>query len=161
MRLALYQPDIPQNTGAALRLCAAMGVPLDIIEPCGFPLDDQSLRRVTMDYVEKARVTRHLDWDHFNLWRDTQSPAPPRRVLLTTRTTIAYTDFSFRPDDILLLGRESAGVPHDVHEACDAHVMIPVVARSLNVMMAGAIVLGEALRQVNGFAPHWFTEPTV
>jgi tRNA (cytidine/uridine-2'-O-)-methyltransferase len=148
-RLALYQPDIPQNTGAAMRLCAALGVDLEIIEPCGFALNDQALRRVAMDYASKVNLTRHNSWDKFQEWRK-NAPSQPRLILLTTKGTVSYTDFVFQPDDILMLGRESAGAPDDVHAACDARVVVPVVARSLNIMMAGAMVLGEALRQTNG-----------
>jgi tRNA (cytidine/uridine-2'-O-)-methyltransferase len=149
-RLALYQPDIPQNTGAAIRLCAALGIALDIIEPCGFPLNDQALRRVAMDYATQVDLMRHASWDAFLAWKAAQSPAP-RLILLTTKATQSYTDFSFVPTDILLLGRESAGVPDEVHTAVDARVTIPVVARSLNIMMAGAMAVGEALRQTNEF----------
>lgn len=150
MRLALYQPDIPQNTGSAVRLCAALGVPLDIIEPCGFPLNDQALKRVAMDYSAQVDLTRHASWEAFEEWRKAQTP-PARLILLTTRATQSYTDFSFQSNDILLLGRESAGVPDAVHATVDGRVLIPVVGRSLNVMMAGAMVLGEALRQTAGF----------
>lgn len=145
MRLALYQPDIPQNTGAILRLAACMGVAVDIIEPCGFVWSDRRLRRAGMDYLDQVQLTRHPSWDAFAVAR----PAGGRLVLLTTRAQIAHTDFAFRPDDTLLLGRESAGVPDIVHEAADARIRVPIAAgaRSLNVALAAAIVLGEALRQ--------------
>jgi tRNA (cytidine/uridine-2'-O-)-methyltransferase len=149
-RLALYQPDIPQNTGAAMRLCAALGVDLEIIEPCGFPLNDQALRRVAMDYAAIVELHRHASWEAFQNWRDSMENKP-RLILLTTKGDIAYTDYTFQPTDILMLGRESAGAPDQVHAACDARVVVPVVARSLNIMMAGAMVLGEALRQTNSF----------
>lgn len=150
MRVALYQPDIPQNTGSAVRLCAALGVSLEIIEPCGFALNDQALKRVAMDYSATVALTRHASWDAFQDWRNGQ-PIPPRLILLTTRATQSYVDFSFESNDILLLGRESAGVPDAVHAAVDGRVVIPVVGRSLNIMMAGAMVLGEAMRQTAGF----------
>jgi len=146
MRLALYQPDIPQNTGTILRLGACMDVAVDIIEPCGFPFSDKSLRRAGMDYLDQVDVTRHLSWEDF-----LESPGnkPGRIVLLTTRGSTAYTDFGFLKDDILLLGRESAGVPEEVHNAADARIKIPMAAgvRSLNIAVAAAMVLGEALRQ--------------
>lgn len=142
--LALYQPDIPQNVGAAMRLCACLGVPLDIIEPCGFPWDDRKIRQSAMDYYEAAGLTRHLSFGTF-----AQSRAGRRLVLLTTRSSQPYTGFRFQPDDILLMGRESAGVPDDVHDAADARILIPMQAgmRSLNVVNAAAMVLGESLRQ--------------
>jgi tRNA (cytidine/uridine-2'-O-)-methyltransferase len=148
MRLALFQPDIPQNTGALIRLGACFGVPLDIIEPCGFLWSDAKLKRAGMDYLEFAEITRHVSWDDFRTNRHGK-----RLVLLTTKAEQPHSDYSFRPDDILLLGRESAGVPDFVHEAADARLRIPMRAstRSLNVAMAGAIVLAEALRQTGGF----------
>lgn len=144
MRLALYQPDIPQNTGTLMRLCACLGVPMDIVEPCGFPLSDRTLKRAGMDYLDRLDLTRHLDWPHFRAACGTA-----RLVLLTTRATQNFTGFSFRAGDILLAGRESAGVPDDVHDACDAHLRIPMVAgaRSINVAVAAAMALSEALRQ--------------
>jgi len=148
MRIALYQPDIPQNTGTILRLAACFGVPVDIIEPAGFPWDDSKLRRAGMDYRELAQVTRHVSWGRFQASR-----APGRLVLLTTRAEQSPYQFTFAPDDVLLLGRESAGVPEDVHESCEARLRIPMVAgaRSLNVAIAAALTLGEALRQCGGF----------
>ena len=148
MRLALYQPDIPQNAGALMRLCACLGVALDIIEPCGFLLSDRNLRRAGMDYAEKAQITRHESWERFRA-----SPLPGRLVLLTTRAAQPYAGFAFAPDDTLLVGRESAGVPDDVHESADARLLIPMRPglRSLNVAQAAAMVLGEALRQTNQF----------
>lgn len=147
MKLAAYQPDIPQNTGALIRLSAAFDVPLDLIEPFGFLWDERKIRVAAMDYYDLAHITRHTSWEKF-----TESvKAPQRVVLLTTKSTLAYTDFAFRPDDILLLGRESAGVPDTVHAAIPDRVTIPLApdARSFNVAMAGAIVLAEALRQTN------------
>ncbi|MBY0509939.1 MAG: tRNA (cytidine(34)-2'-O)-methyltransferase [Rhodospirillaceae bacterium] len=151
MRLALYQPDIPQNTGAALRLGACFRVPVDIIEPCGFPLDDKRLRRSAMDYGGSCELQRHASWDAF--LRAARATPARRIVLLSTAATVPYTDFAFHADDTLLLGRESAGVPTEVHGAADARVRIPIAAdmRSLNVVMAGAIVLTEALRQLGAF----------
>jgi tRNA (cytidine/uridine-2'-O-)-methyltransferase len=148
MRIALYQPDIPQNTGTILRLAACFGVPVDIIEPAGFPWDDAKLRRAGMDYRELAEIVRHVSWTAFRAAR-----APGRLVLLTTRAEASPYDFTFAPDDTLLLGRESAGVPEDVHHACDVRLRIPMVAeaRSLNVAVAAALALGEALRQCRGF----------
>ena len=146
MRLALYQPDIPQNTGTILRLGACMGVGVDIIEPCGFPFSDKGLRRAGMDYLDQVDVTRHLSWEDF---LENHGNKPCRLVLLTTRGSTTYTDFGFLRDDILLLGRESAGVPEEVHHAADARIKIPMAAgvRSLNIAVAAAMVLGEALRQ--------------
>lgn len=151
MRLALYQPDIPQNTGAALRLGACFKVPVDIIEPCGFPLDDKRLRRSAMDYGGSCEVLRHASWEAF--MRGVRAVPGQRVVLLSTAASVPYTDFVFNADDTLLLGRESAGVPADVHAAADARVRIPIAAemRSLNVVMAGGIVLTEALRQLGVF----------
>lgn len=149
MRIALYEPDIPQNAGALFRLAACLGVAADVIEPCGFVLDDRRLRRVAMDYGPLAEIARHSSWDAFR-----QDRAPGRLVLLTTRGDTSFADFAFRADDTLLLGRESAGVPGHVHDAADARLIVPMTkgARSLNVVTAAAIVLGEALRQTGGFA---------
>ena len=148
MRIALYQPDIPQNTGTILRLAACFAIPVDIIEPAGFPWDLAKLRRAGMDYLDLAQLTRHVSWSAFNQRRE-----PGRLVLLTTRAEHSPYDFAFAPDDTLLLGRESAGVPDDVHESCQARLRIPMVAqaRSLNVAVAAALTLGEALRQCGGF----------
>ena len=147
MRLALFQPDIPQNTGALLRLAACLGIAVDLIEPAGFVLSDRRLRRAGMDYLDLASLTRHASWDAFLQARS------GRLVLLTTRSDISYAGFAFAPTDILLLGRESAGVPDAVHEAADARIRVPMVpgARSLNVALAAAMVLSEALRQTDGF----------
>jgi tRNA (cytidine/uridine-2'-O-)-methyltransferase len=143
-RLALYQPDIPQNTGAAMRLAACLGTGLDVIEPCGFPWDERRMRRSGMDYMEAAGLIRHASWQAF---RDAYKGR--RIILLTTKAALPYTDFSFKDSDILLAGRESAGVPEEVHDAADGRVVIPLVPgmRSLNVVTAAAMVLGEALRQ--------------
>jgi tRNA (cytidine/uridine-2'-O-)-methyltransferase len=148
MRLALYEPDIPQNLGAFIRLAACMGAPLEIIEPCGFPVDDRRIRRAAMDYVDLARIRRHASWAAFRRDR-----APGRLVLLTTAGAIGLPQARFEADDILLLGRESAGVPAEVHEAADLRVRVPMQpgARSLNVALAAAMVLSEALRQTDGY----------
>ena len=149
MRIALYQPDIPPNVGTILRLGACLNVPVDIIEPCGFPLSDKSLRRAGMDYIDHAEFETHASWGKFQ-----ENPARRGRlVLLTTKSTIAYTDFAFNADDTLILGRESAGVPDDVHDAADERIGIPLSSglRSLNVAIAAAMILGEALRQTDQF----------
>jgi tRNA (cytidine/uridine-2'-O-)-methyltransferase len=152
MRLALYQPDIPQNCGALIRLAACLGVGLDIIEPCGFLLDDRRLKRAGLDYHALADVRRHRSWTEFQANRQA-APAGSRLLLLTTGGDCPYTHFSYRAGDVLLLGRESAGVPAEVHAAADSRLVIPLRdgRRSLNVAQAGAMVLGEALRQTQGF----------
>jgi len=144
MRLALYEPDIPQNTGAILRLAACLGVAVDLIEPFGFIWDDRRLRRAGMDYLDLADITRHASWERFRA-----AHGPGRLVLLTTRGATPYQDFAFASDDTLLLGRETSGVPDAVHEAADARLFIPLRPglRSLNVALAASMVLGEALRQ--------------
>ncbi|MEM7279905.1 MAG: TrmH family RNA methyltransferase [Pseudomonadota bacterium] len=144
MRLAAYQPDIAQNLGAMIRLSACFSTPLDIVEPCGFPLSIKALRRTAMDYADVADMTRHADWTAF------RASTPGRVVLLTTRGDADLWDFDFRPGDTLLMGRETAGVPEDVHEAADARLMIPIAAatRSLNLATAAAIALAEATRQL-------------
>ena len=148
MRLALFEPDIPQNTGALLRLGACLAVPVDIIEPCGFYLDDRRLRRAGMDYLDLAEMTRH------GSWRAYESARAGRLILLTTAADLRYTDFAFEASDNLLVGRESAGVPPAVHGTADARLRVPMrpASRSLNVALAAAMVLGEALRQTTGFA---------
>jgi tRNA (cytidine/uridine-2'-O-)-methyltransferase len=145
LRLALFEPDIPQNTGALLRLAACFGIAVDLIEPFGFVLDDRRLRRAVLDYAARVEIDRHPSWDAFVRARDPNS----RLVLLTTHGTTPLDRFSFRGSDTLLLGRESAGVPDFVHAAAAARVVIPLQPgnRSLNVAMAGAIALFEALRQ--------------
>ena len=146
IRLVLYQPDIPQNAGATMRLAACFGVPLDIVEPCGFALDDRRLKRAGMDYIDRLALTRHASWTSF------RGSAPGRIVLLTTKGDVRHADFAFRDDDLLLLGRESAGVPKEVHAAAHARIRIPMLPglRSLNVAQAAAIALAEALRQTGG-----------
>jgi tRNA (cytidine/uridine-2'-O-)-methyltransferase len=149
VRLSLYQPDIPQNTGAMMRLAACMGIPLDIIEPCGFVLDDRRLRRAGMDYIDHLDMKRHISWDRFASGTNRAELNIGRIVLLTTRGSTPYLDFTFRAGDALLMGSESAGVPDDVADAADARIRIPMRPglRSLNVALAAAMVLGEALRQ--------------
>jgi tRNA (cytidine/uridine-2'-O-)-methyltransferase len=151
LRLALFEPDIPQNTGALLRLAACLGAGVDLIEPCGFLIDDRRLRRAALDYAALVAVRRHAAWSAFLAERDPRS----RLILLTTGGTIPLHRFEFAAGDTLLLGRESAGVPPFVHDAALARIVIPLRpgARSLNVALAGAIALAEALRQTGGFAP--------
>ncbi len=148
MHLALYEPDIPQNTGTILRLCACLGIAAHIIEPAGFPITDRAFRRAGMDYLDAVELTRHASFEAFEAWR---RQAGGRLVLLTTAATQSYLDFAYRESDMLLLGRESAGVPEAVHTAADARLRIPMSGgmRSLNVAMATAMVTGEALRQVS------------
>lgn len=147
MRLALYEPDIPQNTGTLMRLAACFNLPVDIIEPCGFVFNDQKMRRAGMDYLDIVDYTRHDSWEKFYACRH------GRIVLLTTKGSEPYQKFTFKNDDILLLGRESAGVPDFVHQAADARLRIPMrpETRSINVAISGAIVLGEALRQIRAY----------
>ena len=147
MRVALYEPDIPQNAGAIMRTAACLGVTVDLIEPCGFLLGDRQLRRAGMDYLDKLVLNRHSSWDVFKDAR--RQAAEGRLVLLTTRAELPYTDFRFMPGDVLMVGRESSGVPETVHAAVDASVVVPMTpgSRSLNVAVAVAMVLGEALRQ--------------
>lgn len=144
MRLALYQPDIPQNTGTIIRLAACLGVALDVIEPCGFVLTDAKLRRAGLDYTERAVLARHDSWDSFLSDR-----AAGRLVLVSTKAKRSLTDFLFQSDDILLLGAESSGVPESVHRTVDAQVRVPMQAgmRSLNVAVCAGIVSWEAMRQ--------------
>lgn len=146
MRLALYQPDIAQNTGTIIRLGACLGLPVDIIEPAGFAWSERSFRRAGMDYLDHAEVKRHLDFDSFEEALTLQGS---RLVLLTTRSDLPYTRFAFRGDDVLLLGSEGAGVPAHVHARADARIAIPMqpAMRSINVALAAAMVAGEALRQ--------------
>ena len=147
MQIALFQPDIPQNTGTILRLCACLDVSAHIIEPAGFPVSDRHFRRAGMDYLDQVTITRHDSWAKFQEWRHDKAH---RLVLFTTKAAGSYLDFRYGAADILLFGRESAGVPDDVAGAADARVVIPIKPglRSLNVAMAAAMALGEALRQV-------------
>jgi tRNA (cytidine/uridine-2'-O-)-methyltransferase len=155
MRLVLFEPDIPQNTGALLRLGACLGIAVDIVEPCGFLFDDKRLRRAGMDYLEAVEMVRHRSWDAYRAAAQNTAPGRPpgRLVVLTTRGETRYTDFAFEPGDNLLLGRESAGVPEAVHAQADARLLIPMGTgiRSLNVALAAAMVSGEALRQTGLF----------
>lgn len=150
MRIALYQPDIPQNTGTILRLAACLSVDVDVILPAGFDLTDRALRRAGLDYLEHVRLTRHAGWESFLA---STRDAGHRIVLLTTKAEQRHVDFSYHARDVLLLGRETSGVPEHVHAACDARVVIPMIAgvRSLNVAVAAAMVMGEALRQTDGY----------
>ena len=151
LRLALYQPDIPQNAGTMLRACACLGLAADIIEPAGFPVSDRHFRRSGMDYLDAVEILRHMSFRAFQAWRQLQ--VGRRLVLLSTRAATPYTDFRFEAADILMVGRESAGVPPEVHAAADAAVTIPLrpPMRSLNVAVAAFMVMGEALRQTDGF----------
>jgi len=148
MRLALFEPDIPQNAATLMRLAACFDIAIDLIEPCGFLLSDAGFKRAGMDYLDATRIQRHTSWDRYRV-----APREGRLVLLTTKAACAYTDFRFATGDTILLGRESAGVPDFVHEAADERLRIPLKSglRSLNVAVAGAMVLGEALRQTNLF----------
>ena len=146
MRIALYEPDIPQNTGTILRLAACLGVEAHIIEPAGFPTSDRAFRRAGMDYLDQVALVRHANWDAFEAWRQRSGG---RLILFTTRATTSYYDYAYGADDVLLFGRESAGVPEAVHAAADARLLIPMAGglRSLNVAVAAAMAVGEALRQ--------------
>ncbi len=145
MKIALYQPDIPQNCGAMIRLAACMDAELDIIEPCGFLWDERKIRQSALDYYDKITITRHVSWQKFfDLYQGHR-----RIILMSTKTDAPYTGFTFRADDILLAGRESAGVPEDVHNTVDAEICIPMKnnLRSLNIVNATSMILGEAIRQ--------------
>jgi tRNA (cytidine/uridine-2'-O-)-methyltransferase len=150
MRIALYQPEIPQNTGTLMRLGACMGVAIDIIEPCSFVWNDQKLRRAGMDYIELANVVRHLSWEKFY---QTQAESDARLILLDAQGAIPFHDFSFHSTDVLLLGQESSGVPQEVATQTQASVTIPMLSgrRSLNIAISAAMVLSEALRQTHQF----------
>ena len=147
MRIALFEPDIPQNTGTTLRLAACLGVEVHLIEPAGFPVSDRAFRRAGMDYLEQVVLTRHPSWPDFERWRRAQRL---RLVLFTTNATMSYLDHHYEARDMLLFGRESAGVPDHVHEAAELRLRIPMRAgmRSINVAMTRAMAVGEALRQV-------------
>jgi len=147
IRIALYQPDIAGNTGTILRLAACLALTVDIVEPAGFDLSDRALKRAGMDYLEMAALKRHLDWRAFEDWRRAENR---RLVLFTTKATLSYTDFVFRENDVLLFGRESAGVPDHVHETADRRVTIPMPGggRSLNLAVSVAMATGEAMRQL-------------
>jgi tRNA (cytidine/uridine-2'-O-)-methyltransferase len=147
MRIALFEPDIPQNTAAIIRLAACLDIPVDIIEPCGFVFSEAGFRRAGLDYIERAEVVRHESWSAF------QDALAGRLILLTTKAEMRHTDFAFAPSDTLMMGRESSGVPDIVHAAADARLRIPLKPglRSLNVAQAAAMAVGEALRQINGY----------
>jgi tRNA (cytidine/uridine-2'-O-)-methyltransferase len=146
MRLALFEPDIPQNTGTILRLCGCLGIEAHIVEPAGFPVSDRAFRRAGMDYLDKVSIVRHVSWAAFEEWRQT---AGLRLVVFTTHASVSYLDHAFGPSDVLLFGRESAGVPDTVHAAADCRLAIPMQPglRSINIAMACAMAVGEALRQ--------------
>jgi tRNA (cytidine/uridine-2'-O-)-methyltransferase len=149
MHIALYEPDIPQNTGTILRLCACLGISAHIIEPAGFATSDRAFRRAGLDYLDTVTLIRHASWRAFDAWRRGEA----RRLLLfTTGASESYLDYRFAAGDVLLFGRETAGVPQEVHAAADARLVIPMQAglRSLNVAMAAAMAAGEALRQTGG-----------
>lgn len=146
LRIALFQPDIPGNTGTILRLAACLGLKVDIIEPAGFVLSDKNLRRAGMDYLASVAMTRHINWEHFDAWRRSEGR---RLVLASTRAALPYTRLDYRANDILLFGRESAGVPEHVHDLAKERVLIPMVEgqRSINVALSAAMIAGEAMRQ--------------
>jgi tRNA (cytidine/uridine-2'-O-)-methyltransferase len=152
MRIALYEPDIAQNTGTILRLCACFGIEAHIIEPAGFPTTDRAFRRAGMDYLDAVAIVRHRSWQDFAAWR---SGKCNRLLLFTTAASLSYLDYGYATDDILLFGRESAGVPEVVQLAADARLRIPMRPglRSLNVALAAAMAAGEALRQTGGMPP--------
>ena len=149
IRIALYEPDIPQNTGTILRLCACLGIEAHLIEPAGFPVTDRAFRRAGMDYLDQVSIARHDSWSAFDSWRRDEGL---RIALLTTRGSVSYLDHDYRRADILLFGRESAGVPDRVFEAAEARLIIPMREglRSLNIAMACAMAAGEAIRQTRG-----------
>ena len=153
MRLALFQPDIPQNTGTLLRLGACLDLPLDIIEPCGFLFNEKAMRRAGMDYLDIVQYRRHNSWADFLEYRRQHPEEYGRLVLLTTHASKPYTAFEFRPNDIILMGRESAGVPEQVHELADARLLIPMNknARSINVAVSAVMFIGDALSQTGLF----------
>lgn len=150
LRLALYQPDIPQNTGTIVRMAACFAIPVSIIEPAGFPVSDRAFRRAGMDYLDAATIDRHDSWADFDQWRRTNGQ---RLILATTRAQTCHTALAFRPGDILLFGRETLGVPEAVHDSADARIRIPMrpQLRSLNLAVSAAIIAAEALRQLDAF----------
>jgi tRNA (cytidine/uridine-2'-O-)-methyltransferase len=147
MRIALFEPDIPQNTGNIFRLGACLGIEVDIIEPTGYVFDDKRFKRASMDYIDYIKYKRHLDWDEFYKWTKKNNF---RLILLTTKSKKKYTEYQFKNNDILLIGRESAGVPTNVHEVVDEQLTIPMKKnlRSINVSSSVALVAGEACRQL-------------
>ena len=148
MRIALFQPDIPQNTGNIFRLGACLGVPVDIIEPTGFIFDDKKFKRSAMDYIDHINYKRHIDWEHFYEWSQKNKF---RLILMTTKTNQSFYKFQFKSSDILLFGRESAGVPDNIHQIVDHRLTIPMKegVRSINLSSSVALVLGESIRQIN------------
>jgi tRNA (cytidine/uridine-2'-O-)-methyltransferase len=152
LRLALYEPDIPQNAGTLFRLAACMGITVDLIEPAGFDASDRNLRRAGLDYLGQVHIERHLDFAHFERWRRENGH---RLVLATTHGAQNAYGFAFQPGDIVMLGRESAGAPPHVHEAAEARIALPLARglRSLNIAVAGAMLVGEALRQLDALPP--------
>ena len=147
MRIALFEPDIPQNTGNIFRLGACLGIEVDIIEPTGYIFDDKRLKRSSMDYIDHIKYKKHLDWEAFYKWVKENSF---RLILLTTKSEKKYTDYQFQHRDILLFGRESAGVPQNIHDCVEEQLTIPMVKnlRSINVSSSVAMVIGEACRQL-------------
>jgi tRNA (cytidine/uridine-2'-O-)-methyltransferase len=150
LRLALYQPDIPQNTGTMLRMAACLGIGADIIEPAGFPVSDRDFRRAGMDYLDEISISRHISWDAFVTFAQENGH---RLVLLSTKASLSHLEFKFQAKDILIVGRESAGVPQNVHNSIASKLRVPMVEtmRSLNVAISAALVCGEALRQIEGW----------
>ncbi len=158
MRLALFQPDIPQNTGTLLRLGACLDLPVDIIEPCGFVFNEKAMRRAGMDYLNIVHFHRHNSWQNFLYFRQQHPEEYGRIILLTTQANISYINFRFQKNDIILMGRESAGVPKAVHNIADSRLLIPMTpnTRSINVAVSAAMVIGEALRQTDLFPQQTF-----
>jgi tRNA (cytidine/uridine-2'-O-)-methyltransferase len=150
LRIALYEPDIPQNTGTILRLCACLGVEAHLVGPAGFPSTDRAFRRAGMDYLDQVTIERHISWEAFNRWRQ---EAGLRVAVFSTQARVSYLDHAFRADEILLFGRESAGLPEEVHEAADVRLRIPMRPglRSINLAVSCAMGIAEALRQTNRF----------
>lgn len=152
IRLSLYEPDIPQNAGTMMRMAACLGIGIDVIEPCGFVLGERRMRRAGLDYLDWSSIQTHASWAAYEQARHAISP-PPRLILLTTRASVPYPAFRFHAGDMILVGRESGGVPEAVHAAADARLRVPMIAghRSLNVAVTAAMVVGEALRQLAAF----------
>jgi len=153
MRLALYQPDIPQNTGTLLRLGACLDLPIDIIEPCGFLFNEKAMRRAGMDYLDFSNYRRHDSWESFLNYRKEHPEEYGRLILFTTKAKQSFLDFKFKHNDVILMGRESAGVPENVHNLADSQLLIPMnpQARSINMAVSAAMAVTEGLRQTNGF----------
>ncbi len=147
IEICMYQPDIPQNVGAMMRLCACMGVKLNIIEPCGFPWNERKIAQSGMDYIAQTTLEKHISWANYTAHK----PADSRIILMSAHAAVPYIHFKFQKGDILLAGRESAGVPESIHKQSDARICIPMhgKCRSLNIVNATSMILGEALRQVH------------